>query len=100
MIIRRPNDQVRDLYLHSLPDERTLSIGARWLMAFMLTRPTASHFDIALIQEAGSIGRDKAYKLLSECVDAGFIDREEQRDPRGRVDGQVYTIRNVPRRTE
>ena len=96
MIIRRqltanftmiPNDAILD--------ER-LSIGARWLLCYLLSRPNDWEVRIADIQKKGAVGREKAYAMVKELIAVGWVRKDEARQKDGKWNGIEYVVMMEP----
>lgn len=96
MIIRRqltanftmiPNDAILD--------ER-LTIGARWLLCYLLSRPNDWEVRIADIQKKGAVGREKAYAMVKELIGLGWIRKDEARQKDGKWNGIEYVVMMEP----
>ena len=73
-----------------------LSIESRWLLVYLLTKPHSWIVRIGDIREAGNIGRDKAYSMLKELVDVGYIQKIESRSDEGRYSNVEYVVFDEP----
>lgn len=100
MIIRRhitanytiiPNEAILD---------GRLSIAARWLLIYLLSRPHNWQVQVSDIQKQGNIGRDKAYALVKELVGARWVRRDESRLTDGKWGGVEYVVMDEPEATE
>jgi hypothetical protein len=96
MIIRRhitanytviPNEAILDC---------RLSISARWLLCYLLSRPHDWKVQIGDIQNQGGIGRDKAYALVKELIAARWVRKDESRQQDGRWSGVEYVVMDEP----
>lgn len=94
MIIRRKHNSNFTVIPNAIATDARLSIEARWLMVYLLSRPDEWELQIGDIQAVGSVGRDKAYRMVSECVAAGYIERVNERDLQGRARGVSYLVRD------
>jgi len=80
----------------ALQDNR-LSFAARGLLAYLLSKPDDWSVQIADIQRAGDIGRDKAYALLGELRKAGYVvGRQRYRLPGGQWGYTPYYVFEEP----
>lgn len=96
MIIRRqitanftiiPNDAIMDT---------RLSIGARWLLCYLLSRPQDWVVRVGDIQKQAAVGRDKAYSLIKELIGAGWVRKDEGRQEGGKWAGVEYVVMDQP----
>lgn len=99
MIIRRqltanytaiPNDVVTD---------QRMSIEARWLLTYLLTKPHNWVVRVGDIRNSGGIGRDKAYALLKELCEIGYIKKVESRDEGGTYTNIEYIVSDSTKTT-
>lgn len=78
---------------NAVANDDRLSFEARGLLCYMLAKAHDWQVSIANIRKEGKIGRDKAYGLLKELRETGYVEYEEVRDPRsGRVVASNYTV--------
>ncbi|BAV45290.1 Uncharacterized protein MLTONO_0387 [Mesorhizobium loti] len=73
-----------------------MSFEARGVLCYLLSKPNNWSVNVDDLARAGSIGRDKAYRILNELIDARYIDREIQRNADGRVRQVEYVVYNEP----
>jgi hypothetical protein len=76
--------------------ESGLSIGGRWLLIYLLSRPQDWVVRTSDIQKQGGIGREKAQGLLRELVAARWVRRDMARSETGTWDGIQYVIMDQP----
>lgn len=80
----------------ALQDNR-LSFAARGLLAYLLSKPDDWDVRLTDIQRAGHIGRDKAYRLIDELQQAGYIsERQRTRMPGGQWSYTPYYVYEMP----
>jgi len=79
-----------------LAQNEELSFDARGLLLYLLSKPRDWRVQIADLRAAGQIGRDKAYGLLTELIQAGHVVRHEVRDAQGRAGGIEYYVYDFP----
>lgn len=72
--------------------DKALSFDARGLLVYLLSKPNDWKVLIKNIQSEGGIGRDKAYRLLSELIGAGYIEKQEVRGPGARFTDVTYIV--------
>lgn len=80
MIIRRKHNSAFTIVPNAIASDERLSIGARWLMLYLLSKPDDWIIRAGDIMKVAGIGKNKAYSLVRECIDAGYIRREKQAD--------------------
>ena len=93
MIIRRKHNSSFTVVPNYIATDERLSIGARWLMVYLLGRPGNWTVRASDIMRIGDVGRDKAYGLVRECIAAGYIKREHRS-----AGGVNYEVRDEPDR--
>lgn len=76
---------------NEIANDSAISFEARGLLIYLLAKPDQWAVNITDIQRQGSIGRDKAYKLLRELKDRGYIIAEDTRTA-GRFNSINYTV--------
>ena len=80
---------------HVFEDAR-LSMEARWLLSYLLSKPDNWTVVIGDIIKKGNCGRDKARKMIAELVELGYAEREQQRED-GKFGSSVLVIYDEPR---
>jgi hypothetical protein len=90
MIIRRRVNSNYTIIPNAIINDERLSIEARWLMGYLLSKPDDWTIRAGDIQKVGRIGRNAAYALVNECIAVGYIRRYKQRDG-----GINYEVRDV-----
>ncbi|MEJ6845109.1 helix-turn-helix domain-containing protein [Sinorhizobium fredii] len=83
---------------HVFEDAR-LSMEARWLLSYLLSKPDNWTVVIGDIIKKGNCGRDKARKMIAELVECGYAEREQQRDD-GKFGSSVLVIFDEPKSFE
>ena len=79
---------------HVFEDQR-LSMEARWLLGYLLSKPDNWTVRMGDIRKKGGCGRDKARSMVSELVDAGYMQREDARKD-GKFNGLALVIYDEP----
>lgn len=95
-ILRRNRNANYTAIPNAVAEDERLSLEARGLLLYLLVKPEKWEVRISDIQKRCGIGRDKAYRLINECIEAGYIDRATERDASGRMLRQVYIVRDEP----
>ncbi|ANM12065.1 helix-turn-helix domain-containing protein [Rhizobium sp. N324] len=80
---------------HVFEDAR-LSMEARWLLGYLLSKPDNWTVVIGDIIKKGNCGRDKARKMIAELVELGYAEREQTRDD-GKFAASVLVIFDEPK---
>lgn len=73
-----------------------LSIDARWLLIYLLSRPADWVVRIADIQAQGGVGREKAQNMLRDLVAAGWVRKDLERGEGGQWSGVDYVVMDQP----
>lgn len=81
---------------HVFEDAR-LSMEARWLLGYLLSKPDNWTVQIGDIIKKGGCGRDKARKMIAELVEFGYAEREEQNRDGGKFGASALVIFDEPR---
>ncbi|WP_432475323.1 hypothetical protein ACRRRS_22045 (plasmid) [Brucella anthropi] len=76
---------------NEIANDSALSFEARGLLIYLLAKPDNWQVQIKDIQREGQIGRDKAYKLLRELKDRGYIVADASRTD-GKFASLNYTV--------
>jgi hypothetical protein len=77
---------------NEVAEDARLSFDARGLLCYLLAKPHDWKVNVMDIQREGKIGRDKAYNLIRELRETGYIEVDEQRDARGQIMGRNYIV--------
>lgn len=78
VVKRHHNSDFTIIPNRALNDPR-LSIDAKGLLCWLLSRPHDWAFKLALIGPLLDIGRDKTERLFRELIEAGYVDRIQER---------------------
>lgn len=81
---------------HVFEDAR-LSMEARWLLGYLLSKPDNWTVVIGDIIKKGGCGRDKARKMIAELVEFGYAEREEQNRENGKFGASALVIFDEPK---
>lgn len=78
---------------NEVAEDSRLSFEARGLLCYLLAKPHDWQIHVRDVMKAGAIGRDKAYRLIKELREVGYVSYDERRDPAtGRVIETNYTV--------
>lgn len=77
---------------NAVAEDDRLSFDARGLLCYLLAKPNNWKVQVGDIQKSGGIGRDKAYRLIKELRDVGYIVLDIRRAPGGRIEEQNYIV--------
>ncbi|MFK4824826.1 hypothetical protein ACI0FM_08565 [Paenochrobactrum sp. BZR 588] len=82
---------------HVFEDVR-LSMEARWLLGYLLSKPDNWTVVLRDIMNKGSCGRDKARRIVAELVETGYAEKEQAREG-GRFSALSLVIYDEPIRS-
>lgn len=91
-IITRKRTDNFALIPNSVAEDENLSFAARGLLCYLLVKPDNWKVNIDDIRRTGGIGRDKAYALIKELRDKGYITLDVRRDETGKIRKQDYVV--------
>lgn len=78
---------------NELLEDTNLSFKAKGLYAYMVSRPDGWQFYESQLSKVSKDGKDATNSALNELIDAGWIEREEEREREsGRFGGYIYHI--------
>lgn len=83
---------------YHLRDEN-LSLKARGLLSMILSLPDDWDYSLAGLVKISKDGLTAVRAALHELEDNGYIHRERQRGPHGRLAGSIYTVYEYPQPT-
>lgn len=81
-IIKRKHNSNFTVIPNGTLNDTALSYDALGVLAYLLGRPHKWHVHVEQLRSRGGIGRDKTYRLINVLCDAGYVIREEVRDPK------------------
>src|ERR1700716_3316443 len=101
MIIRRKHKSRFTQIPNAIFEDRCLSIAAKGLLVYLLSRPPNWTVRHDQLQYTLRIGRKMLNKIVRELAEAGYLDRDEYqgRDDHNRFMPYDYTIRDIPEPT-
>lgn len=91
-VVTRQRSENFALIPNAVAEDERLTFEARGLLCYLLAKPNNWKVVIGDIQRAGGIGRDKAYKLLKELRETGYVHLDVQRDANKRISSQQYVV--------
>lgn len=91
-VITRQRSENFAIIPNTLAEDDRLSFEARGLLCYLLAKPNNWKVRIADIQKSGGIGRDKAYRLIRELREAGYVKLDIKRDTNARIVQQNYIV--------
>jgi hypothetical protein len=78
-VVRRRHNSNFTVVPNRVTDDKRLSLEAKGLQCWLLARPDDWAFKLALIGPLLGIGRDKTERLFRELIEAGYVDRIQER---------------------
>lgn len=79
----------------ALFEDSSLSFEAKGVLGYILVKPDDWEVSISDLMRVGSIGRDKAYKIIDELMGKGYCERVENRKG-GKFASYTYLIHESP----
>ena len=76
---------------NSLIQNTDLSLEARGLLIFLLSKPSDWKVNVKNLSQDNDIGRDKCYKIINALIDFGYIVRNEEK-VKGRYNYTEYFV--------
>lgn len=77
-------------------DDTRLSWEAKGLHAYIMTKPDDWTINVKHLIKQARNGRDATYRIIRELIEAGYIERKQDRDENGKMDGTVYIVHEIP----
>ena len=96
MIIKRKYDSNFTAIPNAIIDNRELSAEARWVLIYLLSKPKDWVVRVTDIRAAGNLGRDKAYSLMKELVEARYVEKVQGRNEDGSYGDAEYLVVDQP----
>lgn len=75
-------------------EDEKLSIEAKGTLGYLLSRPANWRVRVAQVGKKLAIGRDRLYRIINECIEAGYIERRQARSA-GAFKPVSYYVRDV-----
>lgn len=96
--IRRAADVDSGWYIaaRKTAQDTRITLEAHGLLGYLLSKPTDWEVRPAEIQRTWDIGRDKCRRLLHELIGAGYMGKEQERNPKGRFSANAYFVQGTP----
>lgn len=96
MIVKRQRSDNFAIIPNAVAEDTRISFDARGVLCYLLAKPNNWKVSVDDIRNSGSIGRDKAYSILNQLIDNGYICRVMKRDHAGKVIETEYTVFDEP----
>jgi len=94
-IIRRVRQDNYAIIPNSVVDDERLPIDTRGTLCYLLAKPDNWQINIADIQKKCCVGRDRAYRMLKELRDIGYLEAHMKRNEKGQSCGYEYILHDV-----
>jgi hypothetical protein len=94
-VVRRRHNSDFTVIPNRVMDDKRLSLEAKGLQCWLLARPDDWAFKLALIGPLLGLGRDKMERLFRELIEAGYVDRIQERTD-GRWGPVEYCVFDEP----
>jgi hypothetical protein len=94
-VVRRHHESNFTIVPNRMMEDKRLSIEAKGLLCYLLSRPHDWTFNLSLIGPLLGIGRDKTERLFSELNQTGYVDRIQERTD-GRWGPVEYVVFDEP----
>ena len=96
-ITRAPHNQAHPYTVisNALINDPTLSLAAKMVLIYLLSKPNDWNIRADDIQQALHIGKDKTYHILDELIQHGYLTRTIIRE-KGRITKSIYTVSEQP----
>jgi hypothetical protein len=94
-VVRRHHESNFTIIPNRMMEDKRLSIEAKGLLCYLLSRPHDWTFKLSLIGPLLGIGRDKTERLFSELNQTGYVDRIQERTD-GRWGPVEYVVFDEP----
>lgn len=96
-IIRRRRNRNFTVLANEIFDDEEMSLDALGLLAWLRSRPDNWNLSVEHLRRRFKVGRNKMYDLVRELVSAGWVVREQVRDPESNTWGAIeYTVLDEP----
>jgi len=95
-IIRTPRKEQYFIVSHILINDKRLSWEARGLLIYLLSKPDDWTVNVKYLIKGSPAGRDKVYRILSELIVYGYIERNIRRNKHGKICGYTYFVYEMP----
>lgn len=96
MIIKRHHNRAFVSIANAVMDDTRLSAEHLGFLAYLLSRPHDWQVHVLQLAKRFKVGRNKTYRLLSELMDFGYIERGDQGRSGGRYAGIDYVVFDQP----
>jgi hypothetical protein len=93
-IIRERHRSGFSVLSNKIWDDNKLSVEAKGTLGYLLSRPPNWRVRVTQVARKLRVGRDRLYRIINECIEAGYIVRRQGRE-RGAFKPMTYYVRDV-----
>jgi len=94
-VIKRSRRDDFAIIPNSVSSDDRLSFEARGVLCYLLAKPHDWRVNIVDVQNQGGFGRHKAYRIIRELRDVGYLELREVRNEFGHICGYEYIVYDV-----
>jgi len=95
-IIRERHRSGFSVLSNKIWEDKNLSVEAKGTLGYLLSRPPNWRVRLAQVARLLRLGRDRLYRIINECIAAGYIVRRQERKG-GAFKAVTYYVRDVAR---
>lgn len=95
-IIRERHKSGFSVLSNKIWDDNSLSVEAKGALGYLLSRPPNWRVRLTQVARKLRVGRDRLYRIVNECIQAGYVVRQQEREA-GAFKSVAYYVRDVPR---
>ncbi|QWG18808.1 helix-turn-helix domain-containing protein [Bradyrhizobium sediminis] len=93
-IIRERHKSGFSVLSNKIWDDNNLSVEAKGTLGYLLSRPPNWRVHLTQVARKLRVGRDRLYRIINECIKAGYIVRRQVRE-HGAFKPVTYYVRDV-----
>lgn len=94
-VITRSRTENYAVVPNTVTEDSRLSFEARGVLCYLLAKPNNWQVQISDLQKQGNFGRDKAYRILKELREVGYLVLEVKRNDKAQIISQDYIVYDV-----
>lgn len=95
-IVRRAQHKEFSVIPNTTLNDRRLSWEALGMLAYLISKPTDWQVRVADLTQRPGTGRDRAYRILDELAQNGYVQRRQLQGAGGRFCGWEYLVFDEP----
>jgi hypothetical protein len=95
-IIRERHRSGFSILSNKIWEDKNLSVEAKGTLGYLLSRPPNWRVRLTHVARMLRLGRDRLYRIINECIAAGYIVRRQEREG-GAFKAVTYYVRDVAR---